>query len=204
MHVTGISSCRLVDVSNISTSTCTRSLFASIVVATFERAVRYTTTHATSVANSSSLDVPSERQATSPYESGADAPVRRCEGLVVEGTRRGRGRPKKYWGEVIRQDLAQLHLTEDMTLDRKEWRSRIKVEDILYYIRIYQKPVAASLQELVRLLVIGEHFSVLHFRQQHFPMPMHTAPRHILPASCNRRWYALMRIHRCIDRHNKD
>ncbi|KAG5610287.1 hypothetical protein H5410_021568, partial [Solanum commersonii] len=39
--------------------------------------------------------------------------------------RRGRGRPKKYWGEVIRQDLAQLHLTEDMTLDRKEWRSRI-------------------------------------------------------------------------------
>ncbi|KAG5619742.1 hypothetical protein H5410_004960, partial [Solanum commersonii] len=58
----------------------------------------------------------------------ADAPVRRCEGLVVEGTRRGKGRPKKYWGEVIRQDLAQLHLTEDMTLDRKEWRSRIKVE----------------------------------------------------------------------------
>ncbi|KAG5619034.1 hypothetical protein H5410_018858 [Solanum commersonii] len=59
---------------------------------------------------------------------GADSPVRRCEGLVVEGTRKGRGRPKKYWGEVIRQDLAQLHLTEDMTLDRKEWRSCIKVE----------------------------------------------------------------------------
>ncbi|KAG5610770.1 hypothetical protein H5410_022051 [Solanum commersonii] len=57
-----------------------------------------------------------------------DAPVKRCEGLVVEGTRRGRGRPKKYWGEVIRQDLAQLQLTEDITLDRKEWRSRIKVE----------------------------------------------------------------------------
>ncbi|KAG5606742.1 hypothetical protein H5410_028234 [Solanum commersonii] len=57
----------------------------------------------------------------------ADAPVRRCEGLGVEGTRRGRGRPRKYWGEVIRQDLAQLHITEDMTLDRKEWRSRIKV-----------------------------------------------------------------------------
>ncbi|KAG5597751.1 hypothetical protein H5410_038983 [Solanum commersonii] len=29
---------------------------------------------------------------------------------------------------VRRQDLAQLHITEDMTLDRKEWRSRIKVE----------------------------------------------------------------------------
>ncbi|KAL3363599.1 hypothetical protein AABB24_012720 [Solanum stoloniferum] len=60
-----------------------------------------------------------------------DAPVRRSEGLVVEGTRRGRGRPKKYWGEVIRQDLAQLRITEDMTLDRKEWRSRIKVEGFL-------------------------------------------------------------------------
>ncbi|KAG5588085.1 hypothetical protein H5410_048519 [Solanum commersonii] len=58
---------------------------------------------------------------------GTDAPVRRCEGLVVEGTQRGRGRPKKYWEEVIRQDLAQLHLTENMTLDRKESRSRIKV-----------------------------------------------------------------------------
>ncbi|KAL3372890.1 hypothetical protein AABB24_005089 [Solanum stoloniferum] len=58
----------------------------------------------------------------------ADAPVRRCEGLVVEGTQRGRGRPRKYWEEVIRQDLAQLHITEDMTLDRKKWRSRIKVE----------------------------------------------------------------------------
>ncbi|KAL3342476.1 hypothetical protein AABB24_026480, partial [Solanum stoloniferum] len=58
----------------------------------------------------------------------ADAPVRRCEVMVVEGTRRGRGRPKKYWEEVIRQDLAMLHITEDMTLDRKEWRLRIKVE----------------------------------------------------------------------------
>ncbi|WMV37399.1 hypothetical protein MTR67_030784 [Solanum verrucosum] len=31
----------------------------------------------------------------------ADTLVRRCEGLVVEGTRRGRGRPRKYWGELI-------------------------------------------------------------------------------------------------------
>ncbi|KAG5573939.1 hypothetical protein H5410_063705 [Solanum commersonii] len=41
---------------------------------------------------------------------------------------RGRGRPKKFWGEVIRQDLGQLYITEDMTLDRKKWRLRIKVE----------------------------------------------------------------------------
>ncbi|KAG5585499.1 hypothetical protein H5410_045933 [Solanum commersonii] len=67
------------------------------------------------------------------------SPVRRCEGLVVEGKRRGRGRPKKYWGEVIRQDLAQLHLTEDMTLDRKEWRSRIKIFEIIGFVYQYLK-----------------------------------------------------------------
>ncbi|KAF3660653.1 Acetolactate synthase small subunit 2, chloroplastic [Capsicum annuum] len=37
----------------------------------------------------------------------------------LDGFRRGRGRPKKYWGEVIRRDMEQLQLTEDMTLDRK-------------------------------------------------------------------------------------
>ncbi|KAF3671321.1 putative U-box domain-containing protein 9-like [Capsicum annuum] len=51
---------------------------------------------------------------------GMDAPVRRCERLALDGFRRGRGRPKKYWGEVIRRDMEQLQLTEDMTLDRKE------------------------------------------------------------------------------------
>ncbi|XP_070023328.1 uncharacterized protein [Nicotiana sylvestris] len=56
-----------------------------------------------------------------------DAPVRRCERLVMEGTRRGKRRPKKYWGEVIRHDMARLQISEDMTLDRKLWRSSIKV-----------------------------------------------------------------------------
>ncbi|XP_070053996.1 uncharacterized protein [Nicotiana tomentosiformis] len=48
-----------------------------------------------------------------------DAPVRRCERLTLEGLQKGRGRLKKRWGDVIRQDMAQLQLTEDMTLDRK-------------------------------------------------------------------------------------
>ncbi|XP_070008736.1 uncharacterized protein [Nicotiana sylvestris] len=56
-----------------------------------------------------------------------DAPVRRCERLDVVGTRRGRGRPKKYWGEVIRQDMVRLQISEDMTLDRKAWRTSIRV-----------------------------------------------------------------------------
>ncbi|PHT43150.1 hypothetical protein CQW23_17175 [Capsicum baccatum] len=60
---------------------------------------------------------------------GMDAPVRRCERLAMDGFRRGRGRSKKYWGEVIRRDMEQLQLTEDMTLDRKVWRMRIRAED---------------------------------------------------------------------------
>ncbi|KAK4347380.1 hypothetical protein RND71_033719 [Anisodus tanguticus] len=56
-----------------------------------------------------------------------DAPVRRCERLAMDGFRRGRGRPKKYWGEVIRRDIAQVQLT-DMTLDRRLWWTRIRVE----------------------------------------------------------------------------
>ena len=59
---------------------------------------------------------------------GMDAPVRRCERLALNGFSRGRGRPSKYWGEVIRRDMKQLQLTEDMTLDRKIWRTRIRAE----------------------------------------------------------------------------
>ncbi|XP_060191168.1 uncharacterized protein LOC132620753 [Lycium barbarum] len=59
---------------------------------------------------------------------GIDAPVQRCERLALDGFRRGRGRPKKYWGEVIRQDLALFQITEDMTLDRRLWRAQIRVE----------------------------------------------------------------------------
>ncbi|KAF3643040.1 Lysine--tRNA ligase [Capsicum annuum] len=50
---------------------------------------------------------------------GTDAPVRRCERLALDDFRRRRGRLKKYWREVIRHDMEQLQLTEDMTLDRK-------------------------------------------------------------------------------------
>ncbi|KAK4359787.1 hypothetical protein RND71_022016 [Anisodus tanguticus] len=55
--------------------------------------------------------------------------LRSCERLAMDGFRRGRGRPKKYWGEVIRWDMAQVQLTEDMTLDRGLWRTRIRVEE---------------------------------------------------------------------------
>ncbi|XP_019236372.1 PREDICTED: RNA-directed DNA polymerase from mobile element jockey-like, partial [Nicotiana attenuata] len=55
------------------------------------------------------------------WRRSLDAPVRRCERLTLAGTRRGRGRPRKYWGEVIRQDMARLQIFEDMALDRNMW-----------------------------------------------------------------------------------
>ncbi|XP_018631867.2 uncharacterized protein [Nicotiana tomentosiformis] len=57
-----------------------------------------------------------------------EAPVRRCERLASVDRRRGKGRPKKSCGEVIRQNMAQLELTEDMALYRRVWRSKIRVE----------------------------------------------------------------------------
>ncbi|KAF3637705.1 hypothetical protein FXO38_23596 [Capsicum annuum] len=38
---------------------------------------------------------------------------------IGEGWMKWRGRPKKYWREMIRRDMELLQLTEDMTLDRK-------------------------------------------------------------------------------------
>ena len=58
-----------------------------------------------------------------------DALVRRSETIVCSNSRRGRGRSKKSWREVIKHDLKNLGLMEDMTHDRKLWRVRIKVTD---------------------------------------------------------------------------
>lgn len=37
--------------------------------------------------------------------------------LALVGSRRVGGRPKKYWGEVIRQELPHLQITDDMITD---------------------------------------------------------------------------------------
>ena len=58
-----------------------------------------------------------------------DGPLRRCETIECPDYRRSRGRPKKSWSEVVRHDLKTLGLVEDMTQDRRLWRSRIKVVD---------------------------------------------------------------------------
>lgn len=46
-------------------------------------------------------------------------PTRRCKRLAIVGAKRGRDRSKKNWEELIRQDMAQLQLTHNMTLARK-------------------------------------------------------------------------------------
>ncbi|KAF3679665.1 putative F-box protein PP2-B11-like [Capsicum annuum] len=62
---------------------------------------------------------------------GTNAPFRRCERLALNGFIWGRGRANKYWREVIRHDMEQLQLIEDMTLDRKYLGHRkIPVEKI--------------------------------------------------------------------------
>ena len=44
--------------------------------------------------------------------------MRRCEAIDILHYRRGRGRPKKSWNEVIRSDMKFMRLTEDMAQDR--------------------------------------------------------------------------------------
>lgn len=40
-------------------------------------------------------------------------PIRRCERLALANIKRGKGKSKKYWGQVIRQNMTRLDLTED-------------------------------------------------------------------------------------------
>ncbi|RXH88466.1 hypothetical protein DVH24_000065 [Malus domestica] len=41
----------------------------------------------------------------------------------------GRGRPRKTLEETLRKDLEYLDLTEDLTQNRAQWRSRIHIAD---------------------------------------------------------------------------
>lgn len=58
-----------------------------------------------------------------------DAHVRRYEMINILKYRRDIGWPKKNLNEAIKHDLKFLGLTENTTLDKSLWRSRIKVMD---------------------------------------------------------------------------
>ncbi|KAG5611562.1 hypothetical protein H5410_022843 [Solanum commersonii] len=68
-----------------------------------------------------------------------DHMMRRCthalmwsvEILSMDGFERGRGRSKKYRGEVIRHDMTQLWLTIDMTITTKKIvNTDLKISDL--------------------------------------------------------------------------
>ncbi|GKA98950.1 hypothetical protein Tco_0826887, partial [Tanacetum coccineum] len=54
------------------------------------------------------------------------APVRRVEPLVVDRLRR-RGRLKLRLEDIVKLDMKELLLSEDMTSNRNEWRARIRL-----------------------------------------------------------------------------
>ena len=58
-----------------------------------------------------------------------DAPVRRVKRIKLGQVKRARGRRKKTWMEVIRQDTEAKGLSEGIFLDRNEWRKLIHVPD---------------------------------------------------------------------------
>ena len=56
-----------------------------------------------------------------------DAPVRKVEMININGSRKGRGRPKKSLKEVIKNDLSSLGLSKEVALDRARWKMKIHV-----------------------------------------------------------------------------
>ena len=54
--------------------------------------------------------------------------MRRNESIIVEG-KRSWGRQRRTWQEQIKNDLHDLHLSEDLTRDRGNWRRLIHVSD---------------------------------------------------------------------------
>ncbi|CAL5409645.1 unnamed protein product [Camellia sinensis] len=58
-----------------------------------------------------------------------EAVVKRCDAVMVDGSVRGRGRPRLTLTSVINRDMNLLNLTNEMAFDRVAWRRRIHVAD---------------------------------------------------------------------------
>ena len=58
-----------------------------------------------------------------------EAPVRKVDQMIFSPVRRGRGRPKRTLGEVIKRDIRINDIPEDLIWDRKQWRYLIHVAD---------------------------------------------------------------------------
>ena len=55
----------------------------------------------------------------------ADNVTRRVMNLAIPGTRR-RGRPKKTWQQQLKEDMTVVAVTQNVALDRTEWRRRTR------------------------------------------------------------------------------
>ncbi|XP_058009298.1 uncharacterized protein LOC131183163 [Hevea brasiliensis] len=58
-----------------------------------------------------------------------EAPVRQVEHIRLEDRKKKRGRPKLTWRRVVQHDLEALHIYEDLTQNRSEWKKRIHIAD---------------------------------------------------------------------------
>ena len=43
--------------------------------------------------------------------------------------KRKRGRPKRRFMDVVKEDMAEVEVTEDDTVDRRNWRKKIRCGD---------------------------------------------------------------------------
>ena len=56
-----------------------------------------------------------------------DDVIKRVRKMQIPGEARGRGRPRMTWDAVVKKDMAECELHEEMALDRSEWRVAIRI-----------------------------------------------------------------------------
>lgn len=64
-----------------------------------------------------------------------DSDMCRGEQVLMSNKKVREASGKRYAREVVRQDMTHLYITNDMTLDKKVWRLRIRVEVVEYCCR---------------------------------------------------------------------
>ncbi len=58
-----------------------------------------------------------------------EALVRQIEHIRLDDRKKKRGRPKLTLRRVVQYNLEALHISEDLTQNRLEWRKRIHIAD---------------------------------------------------------------------------
>jgi hypothetical protein len=56
--------------------------------------------------------------------------VRRVDNMIFSPTKRGRGRPKRTWEDLVRGDLILNNIPHNLVFDRAQWRSVIHIADL--------------------------------------------------------------------------